>query len=698
MYPSIETSIQSCFPLQNLHWSPSNRPLRSIDSLHIELIPDARTAISRAPGGKHASTEATRSSASSDTLSKAERRHQIPGLRQTPYLKIYFLSCDDVEGYKASSRPQLRDWVNKNSVLSQTTSAKTKQENHDAFEWLIVYLAQEGSDSTKTSAKAKSEVDGSKKASTSRWTTRSSKTVIEKVRSDFNGPSKHAVDHVAQFPMRSQHRTQGSPKGKSDDEDKDCNELVKRLKSLILASFDRRVQQYEEDIREKEMQRNLPGWNFNTFFVLKEGLARGFESVGLLEDALSSYHELTAGLENVLLEQGTETSYMQGTAQFVPITDDLQRILFQSLSELRQGQHDTGSMQRKISDLGSWILDTDRKPFRLLILENNISIFDFECYLFARKVSLLLRLANGSSSTKSPLVNSFNGLGQSANAEDKGVVESARLQNHMTLAEICKISMAFLRNSTWTLRRDLGYAADAIVEEGSFGHHEIKEADTSGTIDNLIASWTLSVCSNVLEVTLTPSVRSLVDSASRKLRRSTRVSTFNPTGAAKGTRNDEQTARFPRRTSSLSFRGAFTDIGDWQASPSSQSPAETDGATSFPIPAGTDELAGVRGDLISLAKRTLSSAGQRLRRWDTTCINLASDTGLDHQFTDVDLNGSELKSAPEDSSSPQVSSWTSLSGVINETLLAGLETAQGFVNLYEARWSQCIGWVQLTRL
>lgn len=116
----------------------------------------------------------------------AHRRHQIPGLRQTPYLKIYFLRCDDNESYKATARKALRDWIKAHASTPQAgASAASNQEKHDAFEWLIVHVVQDG--------------DGKEKAApASKWG-RSTTTVLEKIKADFNGSSKSAVDRVAQL-------------------------------------------------------------------------------------------------------------------------------------------------------------------------------------------------------------------------------------------------------------------------------------------------------------------------------------------------------------------------------------------------------------------------------------------------------------------------------------------------------------------
>jgi hypothetical protein len=41
------------------------------------------------------------------------------------------------------------------------------------------------------------------------------------------------------------------------------------------------------------------------------------------------------------------------------------------------------------------LLNINLKPYRDMILQNTITIFDFRIYLFARQVQLLFRLVNG---------------------------------------------------------------------------------------------------------------------------------------------------------------------------------------------------------------------------------------------------------------------------------------------------------------
>ena len=46
-------------------------------------------------------------------------------------------------------------------------------------------------------------------------------------------------------------------------------ELIARVKESIISSFDAHVSVREEDVKRSEAQRQLPGWNFCTFFILK---------------------------------------------------------------------------------------------------------------------------------------------------------------------------------------------------------------------------------------------------------------------------------------------------------------------------------------------------------------------------------------------------------------------------------------------
>jgi hypothetical protein len=149
----------------------------------------------------------------------------------------------------------------------------------------------------------------------------------------------------------------GSIPADSEDSKTAWSDFLTRLSRSIVDSFDINFSSYEEDVRKVDQQRQLPGWNFCTFFILKEGLAHAFESMNLLEDSLVQYDEL-------------EASYtLSGKDQALP--------WFSRLGGTESGDDSIS------------ILNGESKPFRALIAKNAISIFDFRIYLFSRQAALV---------------------------------------------------------------------------------------------------------------------------------------------------------------------------------------------------------------------------------------------------------------------------------------------------------------------
>ena len=687
IFGSVKTSLQSCLPLRNLHWNSSTRPLRSISSLHVDLVPDTKTTPLRFASTAAVGTDdVERASSSQDGLSKKERRHQIPGLRQTPYLKIYLLQCDDVDTYRASSRQSLRDWVNNQAPISHQNTFKNKQENHDAFEWLIIHVENDGSDSPKSSSNAKSGVESTRKASSSRWTSRNTKSVIEKLRSDFNGTSKHAIDRVAQVQISSTTEGVEQPNRRPQDDEGGWADLIGKMKSLILASFDLRVQQYEDDIREKEFQRSLPGWNFNTFFVLKEGLARGFESVGLLEDALAGYHELAAGLNGIIEEQLRGEAQEQQHTHFQDCTDDLQRAIDQAHKSTQNRNNNSDYVHVKTADLGFSILDTDRKPFRNLILENNISVFDFQCYVFARRVALLLRLANAekgdTTSATSPTSNQILHTNIRSSAKPNEVCQV----NHLLLVDVCQLALGFIASSAWTIRREVDASFDLLSNGNSDGENFPAATDHNDIVNNLLASWTFSACHCILQATNTQALLLHSEAPLRQLRRSTRIQVTGFKENSNENSKSPLSAHLPRRTSSLSFRSpSVTPTSTQKDSVPVVALDQTRKLSTSPVYPGLCELAGHRGELLFLARRTLSRLGARLKSWhlgfDGT-PQMQGNRRLD--MHDINLDGSN-HSSPGSQDNVLKPLEPSTACVSNQILELALDSKDNFCTIYEVR-------------
>ncbi|KAG0193307.1 hypothetical protein DFQ28_005750 [Apophysomyces sp. BC1034] len=177
---------------------------------------------------------------------------------QATYLNLYFIACDDNEIYKNKVRRQIRQWVD----LIMT---KKNQE------WLIVYVA--GQDAKKSNSYLGLKT-----------------SVYDKIRTDFNQGKQDRCVYI-----------------RIHDPDGPGSELwagfVEKMKDCILSSFDMQVLQIQEDTRRLDMQRHMPGWNYCTFFILKEGLAQAFEIMTLYEEALIQYDELEASFFQVLRDK-----------------------------------------------------------------------------------------------------------------------------------------------------------------------------------------------------------------------------------------------------------------------------------------------------------------------------------------------------------------------------------------------------------
>ncbi|QGA17818.1 hypothetical protein EYB26_005494 [Talaromyces marneffei] len=623
LFSDVQAVLAPRLPLKNLHWKSPTRPARSIESLNLDLVAAQPPA---SPDEKRSSNDSTPSATA------PLRRHQIPGLRQTPYLRIYLLKCDDNEVYKASSRKLIREWMKAYSFSSQTSSGSSGggggggggQDNHDACEWLILHVLQDG--------------DAPEKA-TSKWPGRGSTSVLEKVKADFNGSSKTAVDRVAQIRLPSQ-------TGKSQDHSEfvdQLNDLVDKIKQAILTSFDLRVTQYEEDIREKDSQRSLPGWNFCTFFILKEGLARGFENVGLLEDALVGYDELAAGLESAV------TDYLSGTGDqhgggFLDYSSDSKEKALSALEASKQQKPvqdgENGDAAETETDISLVLpqeyfpLDSSKKPYREMILANNISVFDFRAYVFSRQLNLLLKAA------KAPFLQGKQDSGPAvAGADDLSL-----------LAEVCDRAMEFIIMAARTLRYDIERALSEVKEE-------IGSAQKTAVIDDLVSSWTYAASCQILSQTSTPSF-TLSESSLRKTG-SALTSSVAPA---------DSRSNIPKRSSSLVTAGTVPGA--------KQPPANK---------TGVEALASGRGELYQLGRGVLEEMGKRrgwTHKWGDLDLLFDESNIPGDDMEDVSLDDSGANGKIENAEYTAAISYNAKSLSL-PVLQNALRSRKNFYSLYE---------------
>ncbi|KAJ9659959.1 hypothetical protein H2198_002849 [Neophaeococcomyces mojaviensis] len=477
LFDDVAPLLQTRLPLSNLHWKSATRPLRPINNLEVSLVREQAEA------------------------AKSIARHQIPGLRQTPFVKVYLVRCDEKEQYKEAVRKEVKDWVKSLGVSTSGKSTIKGQERHDAFEYLIVHVVLPGTpaaiqpkSSKHISPEATESTDSVNSTSKSKWTGKSSSTIYDKLRADFHSSSKAPFERVAQ--VRITDPAKPSTALSPLEIEEQWQSLIEKLKTAILQSFDARVAQYEEDIREREAQRSLPGWNFCTFFILKEGLARGFENVGLLEDALQIYEELDAGLDSVIQEQARE-DYVDAANALLPYASDLKDTIRKVLED---GNARGGQDSDKVGlSLQAWTtVEAKRFPWRLerrnyqqMILTNQVSALDFRIYIFIRQMQIMLRRAN----VPSPVPKLKGAQRPSEPRWDANI-----------LSDICVRSVKFLNLAARNLRQDL-FTAWGGQEGLPVDEREIQRI----AIDNIVASWKWSsLLQTLLECQVVSSLSRLV--------------------------------------------------------------------------------------------------------------------------------------------------------------------------------------------
>lgn len=214
-WPQFVSAIEEHLPLQNLHWKSATRPsIRTIHQLSIALCSFDSSVLDVRP----------------ESL-----------ILDHPVLNIYALACEvssifacnldlfkpsvqDIEAYKATMRKQLQEW--RASLVSQPHQ-----------EWLVVLVS---TPDTATGNKKRFQMKGS---------------VLDRLRADFNSEKRDRCAHLV---------WSGNARDPTLWAD-----FVSKMKEGIVAYLDAQTSAREEELRRMEGLRQLEGWSFATFCVLK---------------------------------------------------------------------------------------------------------------------------------------------------------------------------------------------------------------------------------------------------------------------------------------------------------------------------------------------------------------------------------------------------------------------------------------------
>ncbi|KAH9832732.1 Trafficking protein particle complex subunit 10, TRAPPC10 [Teratosphaeria destructans] len=648
VFPLVSRDIASHLPLRNLNWQSTSRPLRQIRQLHVEFVPDSLTDASLRPPTQRVdstgptSIDLVRSGKEGRRDATKERRHQIPGLKTSPYLKIYVLRCDDKDQYKTTERARIREWVRENAQARDK-----KGENHNAFEWVILHVVVPGTIAASEPRwrESQSEPDTLKERKTSnvKFPGKSTKTVFDRLRADFNESSKGAQDRIAQIRLRKQDvppdllptpAVAETLVETPQERENAWKDLMDKFKTSILGPFDARVRQYEADIAAQEARRAFPGWNFCTFFIHKEGLAKALESIGLVEDALVIYDELSLGLETVLRD--LTSGKAEGTAtSFAPYTDDIEARILSKNRAKAHGARDTNRVDADAAGLFA-------KDYREKIVRSDISVFDFVCYLFTRQKAIILRLANA----------------KVARAELGGSTKDGG-EDLVLTSEVCWRASSFIHNNARNLRQELANAPHKRSQE---------------RVEELVASWTYAVAEQALAETAAP-VLDLAHSDEPAQKAILTNGTFSPN------RKDFEFGLganpYPQRTTSLSTQPSTRRPPPELQRPASMavestmSPPSSSGTESAPKGAGIPglpELATYRAELVMMQRKMLEQLAAA-RGWYAGWSSLKqAQSKLEGVSLDADEKTNDVKAE------------TSL---LCPQLMSSLETQESFYDTYE---------------
>ena len=448
LFPRIEKQLSERLPLKDLRWTSPSGSLHTVNALDVDFVPTAKKPF-QAPTPAHHDADDVVSN------SEASRRHQLSGLQQTPFLGLYILRCDDKEQYKAVKRDAIRAWLDSRLPTVKGNKATIRHAAHDAREWIIFHVVLPNTTAASESRwtrDSESEIEPSKDKilSGSNWPGKRPRSLLDRLRADFNPSGRSTLDRIAQICLQSHELyvndlalaapVSAAPSEGHNDVNRAWTGFSDKLRSFMLITFDSRVKQYNQDIQEKESQRSLPGWNFCTFFILREGLAMTYETMAFVDEALREYKELLTAVDQALEE------WLKGQPSdvFVPFSDETCGML----QRMTRDGHDTTVA---IASAFQRSLDPSRKDYRGLIAASTISAFDFKCYVHARIWALLIR----SGTQRSRKVNTGTNPGRSNNNSERTRAVKETFDDPILLAEVCADGKQCLPLLARLLRHDL---------------------------------------------------------------------------------------------------------------------------------------------------------------------------------------------------------------------------------------------------
>ncbi|CDU22942.1 related to TRS130-subunit of the TRAPP complex of the cis-Golgi [Sporisorium scitamineum] len=422
--PHFVHLLNEQLPLRNLHWRPSQATLDAVAARAAQQGKSTYASSSVVPGSTIRTIQTL--DVSLKPLTDEIRRWRgdpgyfeqpaAAGLLDRPFVHLYLVVCEDSEHYRTTVRNEIRSWISSLSFFhakqagpashapssvgtptlasssrtslalgsfrsatppvcsdtpptTGTSSGPNTPTNQGAPsksgvsasvptgptepEYLIVLITPpEGAGISGLAGPGAASAD--QKSGMSRFMSKSKGNVLEKARADFNTSKKEHVVQLSRLPP-----VPAAPLSRSGLHSMDPTiwaELLTKMREAASSTFTTTIEAQEQEIARCGVTRGQQGWDFCSYFLAKDSLARTLEAVGLKDDAVGQYEDL-----EIVFAQAMQS----GAVSFAPVGGD------------------------DLNDDSLPLLDVTKKPYADLIRRREISLFDFRCYLFARKSALL---------------------------------------------------------------------------------------------------------------------------------------------------------------------------------------------------------------------------------------------------------------------------------------------------------------------
>ncbi|EQC41077.1 hypothetical protein SDRG_02130 [Saprolegnia diclina VS20] len=202
------------------------------------------------------------------------------GVPPTGLVFLFVVKCEDLATYKTKIKPALSAWVDRMNLLKN--------------EWLVLYVPLGTQATSSTTAATTVASRGLSAFGTSfRDSSKVYRRIFEKLRADF-GDKNDRLDRLCKIEVLEGNTVVGAAPGQQPQHEAQWSELLLKLKTCIMEAFETRCCEYEEELRLLDAKRSLSGWDFSSFFQVKESLALLYSQTSLYDDALRHYDELEA--------------------------------------------------------------------------------------------------------------------------------------------------------------------------------------------------------------------------------------------------------------------------------------------------------------------------------------------------------------------------------------------------------------------